>query len=171
MDTFVKITKFIINLITSIIILFGIAFIILFAVGIQPFVVETGSMEPAIETKSVCFINKKIPYEDVKVGDIIAFRISDDACATHRVHEISEQGIITKGDANANIDNVITTKETYMGKNVVSIPKVGNFIKVLQSTRGKIIMGTIVIVLFVAGIMLGTPSEKSKKDNEEVKKE
>jgi signal peptidase len=164
MDVLIKTIKFITNLISSIIIIVGTLFVILFAVGIQPFVVESGSMEPAIKTGSLCFINKKSPYEDIKKGDIIAFKIPSGAYVTHRVVEINNKGIITKGDANMNVDNVVTTQETYLGKNFFSIPKCGVIVKKIQTTPGKIIVATFILVLFIAGILLGEPSKKKKEE-------
>ena len=48
------------------------------------------------------------------------------------------------------------------GKNLFSIPNVGIIITVIQSPSGKIILGTIILVLFVAAVLVGTP-DKSKK--------
>ena len=163
MKTFIKIIKLILNAVTSLIIIVGAIFILLFAIGIQPYVVESGSMQPTIATGSVCFVNKRASYDDMQVGDIIAFRLESDSFATHRIYEITEDGFITKGDANANIDAVITTRDTFIGKNVFSIPKVGFAVKTIQTTRGRIIIGTIVIILFLAGILIGEPSKKMKK--------
>lgn len=162
MDVLIKTMKFITNLISSVIIIVGTIFVILFAVGIQPFVVESGSMEPTIKTGSLCFINKRMPYEDIKKDDIIAFKIPSGSYVTHRVVEINNKGLITKGDANGNVDNVITTPETYLGKNFFSIPKCGILVKKTQTTSGKIIVATFILVLFIAGILLGESSKRNK---------
>ena len=161
MDNILKAIKFFTNLISSIIIIVGTIFLLLYAVGIQPFVVESGSMEPTIKTGSLCFINKRMPYEDIKKDDIIAFKIPSGAYVTHRVVEINNKGLITKGDANGNVDNVITTPETYLGKNFFSIPKCGFLVKKIQTTPGRIVVATIILVLFIAGILL---CKKKKKD-------
>ena len=162
MKPIIKFAKIIINTITTIVIILGVIFILLFAVGIQPYVVESGSMEPAIQTGSVCFINKRLSYDDMKVGDVIAFKLPNNAFATHRIHDITQEGFVTKGDANLNVDNIITTKENFIGKNVFSISKAGFIVKTLQTTSGKIIVVTIIIVLFLAGILIGEPSKKKK---------
>ena len=172
MKYFIKIMKFIINSITTVIIVLGLIFITLFVFGIQPFVVESGSMEPTVLTGSVCFINKRAKYDDMRVGDIIAFKINENACATHRIVEINDEGFVTKGDNNSNVDAIITKRDTFLGKNVFSIPKVGFLVKVIQTTSGKIIVVTIIIVLLLAGLLLGEPTEeKSKKVKEKHKKE
>ncbi len=163
MNLAMKIIKSILNIIMTIIIIVGSVFVILFCIGIQPYVVESGSMQPDIPTGSLCFINKKAKYEDMKVGDIIAFKINSNAFATHRIVSITNEGFETKGDANNVIDNIITTKDNYIGQNIFSIPYVGLWVLVIQTTRGKIILGTIIIVLFLAAILIGQPSRKKQK--------
>jgi len=162
MDTFIKITKIFLNIVTTVIILFGIAFIGLFCFGIQPYVVESGSMQPTIETGSLCFINKRANYEDMQVGDVIAFKINTNTFVTHRINAITDEGFETKGDANIAIDNVITNKDNFIGKNIYSIPKVGFIVKMIQTTKGKIILGTVIVVLLLAAILVGTPTKKAK---------
>ena len=163
MKKFLKILNFIFNTILTIIIVIGIVFITLYIIGIEPFVVQSGSMEPKIETGSLCFINKLTKFEDINQYDIIAFKLPTGVGVTHRVVEISNEGLITKGDNNDTNDLIITTKENYIGKNVFSIPKIGYVIKLIQTTRGKIIFGTVIIVLFLAGILIGEPSKKKKQ--------
>lgn len=163
MNLAMKIIRSILNIIMTIIIIVGSVFVILFCIGIQPYVVESGSMQPDIPTGSLCFINKKAKYENMKVGDIIAFKINSNAFATHRIVSITNEGFETKGDANNVIDNIITTKDNYIGQNIFSIPYVGLWVLVIQTTRGKIILGTIIIVLFLAAILIGQPSRKKQK--------
>ena len=162
MNTFIKISKIIFNIITTIIIVVGILFVGLFCFGIQPYVVESGSMEPTIETGSVCFVNRHAKYEDMKVGDIIAFQLDEGAFATHRIKEITDEGFTTKGDKNKADDNIITTRSNFIGKNIFSIPKVGFIVKGIQEPKGKIMLGTIIVVLIMAAILTGTPHKKKK---------
>ena len=157
-----KILKAIVNIITTIIIVIGIIFIGLYIIGIQPYVVLSGSMEPQVKTGSLSFINKHTKFENIKENDIIAFKMSDKTMVTHRVIKKESDYLETKGDANETIDGIRTTKENYVGKSMFSIPKLGYFIRAIQSTRGKIIFGTFIIFLFVAGILLGEPSKKKE---------
>ena len=61
-----KIIKGIINVLTTLIIVIGGIFLILYVCGIVPYVVLSGSMEPTIETGSVCFINKHTSFDSIK---------------------------------------------------------------------------------------------------------
>ena len=92
-----KIFKAIINGILSLIVVITVLLLILLFIGIEPFVVLSGSMEPKIETGSLCFINKKVKYEDIEENDIIAFKMSDKTLVTHRVVEITVPLSLYKG--------------------------------------------------------------------------
>ena len=115
-------------------------FLILYAFGIVPYVVLSGSMEPTIETGSVCFINKHADYDSIKEDDIIAFQMKNGPLVTHRVVEVTDSGLTTKGDNNTDID--------------------GSF----QSTKGRIIIITCIVLLFVSGLLFGE-DKKKKEDN------
>ena len=157
-----KIIKGIINVLTTLIIVIGGLFLLLFAIGFTPYVVLSGSMEPEIKTGSICFINRHASYDDIKENDIIAFKLKGGTLVTHRVVDITNDGIVTKGDNNEKNDDVITTKNNFVGKNTFWIPKVGYLVVLLQKTKGKIIFITYIILLVVAGLLFG---EDKKKEN------
>ena len=159
-----KIIKKIINVITTLIIVIGGIFLGLYIFGIVPCVILSGSMEPTIKTGSLCFVNKNTDIKDIKKKDIIAFRLSDKTLVTHRVVDITKKGIITKGDNNKIKDEVITTEKNYVGKNIFWIPKIGYAVMVFQSPRGRIILITCVVILFVLGLLFGD-SKKKKEEN------
>ena len=167
MKTYLKVIKAFINALMTIILIFGIAFIFLFLIGIEPSVVESGSMEPSIQVGSLCFVNKNYKYEKIKVNDVIAFTIPTGNKATHRVIKITNEGFETKGDSNENPDGFITTKESYYGKNIFSIPKLGYVIKATQTLKGKIILITIIILLLAASFSIGEKKKGKRFKDEE----
>jgi len=158
-----KIIKGLINVLTTLIIVVGVIFIGLYICGITPYVVLSGSMEPTIKTGSLCFINKHAKYEQIKEKDIIAFK-SNGTLVTHRVDEINDDGFVTKGDNNDNQDGSLVTKDNFVGKNIFWIPKAGFVIKLIQSTKGKIIFGTCVVLLLVTGLLFGDDKKKASKE-------
>jgi len=159
-----KIIKGIINVLTTLIIVVGGCFLILYLCGIVPYIVLSGSMEPTIETGSLCFINKHEKYNNTKKKDIIAFKLKNNTLVTHRVVEVTNSGLKTKGDNNKDIDGGEVTKDNFVGKNIFWVPKVGYAVKAFQSTKGKIILITCVILLFVSGLLFG--EDKKKKAEE-----
>ena len=160
-----KVVKAIVNVLTTIIIGVGGLILVLYLFGIVPYVVLSGSMEPTIDTGSLCFINKNAKYEDVKEKDIIAFKLSDGTLVTHRAIEITETGIVTKGDNNDGADSNQVKKDNFVGKNLFWIPKVGYAVKAFQSTKGKIIIITSIVLLFAAGFLFGENKNKEVKEN------
>ena len=155
-----NIAKKIINVLTTLIIVVGGLFLALYIVGIVPYVILSGSMEPTIKTGSLCFINKHAQYENIKKKDIIAFKLEDGTLVTHRVKDITNGGIVTKGDNNKKEDAVITTKLNYVGKNVFWIPALGYGVMAFQTTRGKIVLIVCIVVLFMIGLLFGGKSKK-----------
>ena len=160
-----KIVKKIINALTTLIICVGGLFLILYILGIVPYVVLSGSMEPSIETGSVCFINKHAKFENIKEKDVIAFKMNDGTLVTHRAIEINDSGIVTKGDNNKDADRNIVTNSNYVGKNLFWIPKVGYVIKAFQTTTGRIIAVALILLLLVSGFLFGDDNKKERVKN------
>jgi len=167
MENFTKIIKLVISWLMTLIIIVGSLFVFLFVIGIVPYVVLSGSMEPTIETGSLCFINKHVKYDDIKVGDVVAYTASTTANVTHRVVNITDEGFETKGDRNDTTDGISVNKDNYIGKNVFSIPKIGFAVRTLQTARGRIIIITLVIVVLIAGFCFDDKKEKKSVGKEE----
>ena len=152
-----------INAFQFLIITIGIIVISIFIIpvifGIKPFVVLSGSMEKEIKTGSIVYVNSNIKVEDIKVGDIIAFRINNGQ-ATHRVISINDnRTFTTKGDANQTEDLTQVKFENYMGKTIFSIPYLGYIVSNLQ-THIKLVM-TLGILSIILVIVVN-------KDNKEI---
>lgn len=166
MNKATKIIKASFDALMTIILIFGALFIVLFAIGIKPYVVISGSMEPAIHKGSLSFINTHTKYEDVKVNDVIAYEAPTSDKVTHRVTEKTEEGLTTRGDANKVDDATITKESNFIGKNIFSIPMLGYAVGTLQTTKGKIILGTIIVVILAASFLLDdkTLGKREKKE-------
>ena len=158
MNKATKIIKASFDALMTVILILGILFLILFAIGIRPYVVISGSMEPAVHKGSLSFINKHSKYEDIKNGDTIAYQTPTGDKVTHRVREVTEEGFITRGDANPVDDVALTTESNFLGKNIFSIPMLGYAVGTLQTTRGKIVLGTIIVLILVASFLLDDKS-------------
>jgi len=82
------------------------------------FLVNTGSMQDTININDIIIVKKT---KDVKEKDIVAFE-QDENLIVHRIIEINQEEIITKGDANNQEDEPIKS-EQIIGKvvKVISI--------------------------------------------------
>jgi len=94
--------------------------------GVRPFVVSGYSMKPTFVAGDVVLIAPVDPA-DVKVGDIIQFRLGSSS-VVHRVVAVENQGgryiFHTRGDNN-NVDDDPVPQEDLQGRVILVIPKVG----------------------------------------------
>lgn len=95
--------------------------------GIQTYGILTGSMEPAIQTGALTFVDTGVSGADLRPGDVAAFDIGEGRICTHRVVSVDpeNQTITTKGDANATEDLNPVAFEDVFGKTVGSVPGLG----------------------------------------------
>lgn len=85
--------------------------------GYTYFAIASGSMSPTIETNDIIIVKINGKY---KKGDIITYKAQNDYI-THRVTNVFEKTINTKGDFNNTEDNTVN-KENVLGKVVLIIP-------------------------------------------------
>lgn len=92
--------------------------------GISFLIVTSGSMEPEINTGEFIIISEKENYE---IGDIVTFIDNDDFLITHRIVNIHEDIMETKGDAN-NLFDEETTISNVKGKVIFHSKILGKFV-------------------------------------------
>lgn len=161
-----RITSILIDIIFYSFLAILVAGLILFALGIKPYITMSGSMEPEIHTGSVCFVDTKATYTEIQVGEVIAFEASTGGLVTHRVIAITNEGMETKGDSNDVTDGVSTTPANFRGKTLFSIPYVGYVIKALQKPL-YIAIGCIVLLGIFLFYVVDAYYEKAQTNAEE----
>lgn len=118
--------------------------------------VFTGSMEPAVPVGSVAVI-KPVDPNTLQKGDIICFRLSGSQSITHRIINITNEGFITKGDANEDPDTWTVRKENVIGKLIFFIPYIGYIGYFVKTPIGFltiiIIPATLLIILEIRNII------------------
>ena len=110
--------------------------------------VYTGSMEPAIPVGGIVVI-KPVDPETLRIGDVICFRLSEPTSITHRIINITEEGFITKGDANEDPDTWIVKNENVIGKAVFTVPFIG-YLGYLARTP----IGFLLLIVIPASIII-----------------
>jgi len=143
-----KILSRVIQIFTSIIaVLVVIMFILPIAIGIRPFIVLSGSMEPGIKTGSIVYINTNISSYEIVENDVIGFKLNNQT-VTHRVVEVNkeDQSFITKGDANDERDAVPVTFTNYLGKTIFTIPFIGKIIMFFKSGIGLYLLVALILL-------------------------
>ncbi|MDR0591106.1 MAG: signal peptidase I [Candidatus Nomurabacteria bacterium] len=119
--------------------------------GYKPFIIATGSMETNYMANSMVVV-KKGGYDDVKKGDVIAFRAQamGGKMAFHRVIEVTDAGFTTKGDHNMVADPALVARDNYIGREAFHTNATAYFINELNRPGGFVR----VIALPVLAIML-----------------
>ena len=83
--------------------------------GYRLYRVGSGSMDPYLKVNDVILIKSQNSY---KVNDVVTYKSDDNEYITHRIIEIDNDKIITKGDANNTKDKPIK-KNNIIGKLVL----------------------------------------------------
>jgi len=162
-------------------------------IGLTPYAVLSGSMEPTYHVGSLIYVKSAQPHE-IRVGDPITFVVNEDLLvATHRVVNIdilttkqetltNDAGqsttqtvpldefayyFYTKGDANEVADGAPVYYKNLIGVPVFTIPYLGYLSSWLQTRKGAILGVTIGIVLimliFMPDILRSVDDDAPKK--------
>ena len=134
------------TIITTIVLILVIVLAILLVgvrlVGIEPYTVLSGSMEPTYHVGSLIYV-KEVDVNDLKVDEPITFYLDGSTVATHRIVEIlpdtSNPDAIyfrTKGDANDSVDSNLIHSSKVIGKPIFTVPYLGYFSNFLQQPEG-----------------------------------
>jgi signal peptidase I len=121
------------------------------------YVVSSGSMIPNLNIFDVIVVQGNVPFDHIKVGDIIVFNRPNvhDKVIVHRVAEILNKDpliIRTKGDNNPGSipgTDFPIAKEDYIGKVVYVIPQIGYVTRILTPPINYIIIAVIVGIMIV----------------------
>ena len=169
-----KTIKNIWNLISTLLVLAVVAIAILLAgvklVGLEPLIVQSGSMEPDYPTGSIVYIQDVDPA-DLKQWDVITYRLTDTTLSTHRIIELVEVDgqtmFRTKGDANDSADEGYVAPSQVVGKTLFAIPYLGFFVAELQTTRGTYLAisagAVLLLFLILPDLLFGEDEDKKKK--------
>lgn len=136
-------------------------------VGLTPYVVLSGSMEPEFPVGSLIYVNSVDP-ESVEVGDPITFVLNEELqVATHRVVETNPetQQFRTKGDANDVIDGQPVHFNNLIGTPVFVIPFLGYLANFVSQPPGVYLAVAIMISLLLL-LFLGSWLEKESQAQE-----
>lgn len=123
-------------------------------------VVLSGSMEPTFSTGDLIVVKEQ---KDYAVDDIVVYQEAN-ILVVHRIVDINEDEVITKGDAN-NAEDAPIQAASIKGKVLVAIPGVGTVVNFVKSPIGTIL----VVAAAVALIEVPRRREKEKDDEERQK--
>lgn len=98
--------------------------------GFKGYTVLSNSMRPTFSAGDYV-VDKMVPYDSIKQGDVVSYHIDEHTIVTHRVKEITNKGFIMQGDANNAQDDFTVTKDHFIGKMIFMIPMLGRLPELL----------------------------------------
>ncbi len=123
----------------------------------QSFVVQSGSMEPAIMTGDIIVVKQKDRYYP---NESITFYNNSKQIVTHRIINIDNDLYSTKGDANRAGDDDQISENQVIGKVVLVIPKLGFLVSIAQSRLGLILLLIIPVCILIIDQLLKKDAPK-----------
>ena len=150
--------------VSVIVLIVAAAFIAPKFVGIMPYIVKSGSMEPQIHTGAVAFIDTH--EKNVAVGDVITYTIGEagsEKYVTHRIVGEKPDGYVTKGDANEVEDANCVKQEQIVGTYRYSIPHAGR----LFAQKSKVTFVAIFWVILLNAMSMIVSAMAGKAEEEE----
>lgn len=135
--------------------------------GLKLLVVQSGSMEPTLQTGSVI---ASVPKSEYKKGDIISFVNPEDALKrsliTHRIVDIERKDgkvfYTTKGDANTRADFNKIEKASVVGSTRINVPYIGRIISFAKSQVGFVTLIVVPATLIIYTELLSLKKEVGK---------
>ncbi len=123
-------------------------------------VVLSGSMEPELSKGDLIIVKET---DSFSMNQVVVYQ-DGNSLVVHRIIELNDGSVTTKGDANNTLDDPIETSRI-SGEVVLSFPYVGNIVEFIKTPIGTI------IVIALAIILMELPRLKEKqKDIDELEK-
>jgi len=114
------------------------------------YLVQSGSMEPAINTGDVVVVKEQPNYQE---REVITFYDSDHRVVTHRILKIQSDGketvFVTKGDANESADTNPVPQSQVIGKLVMVLPKMGFMVSFAKTRYGALLLIIVPAVIII----------------------
>lgn len=122
-------------------------------------IVVSGSMSGSIEINDMVVVHREDHYE---VGDVVSYK-TESNLVTHRIVDRTEDGFITKGDANNVEDREPVSPEQILGKVVLVVPGVGRFFEFTRTPLGMCAAAAVILVV----VFLPCGQNRKKEENKE----
>lgn len=161
------------GILADVVILIMLLLVVAFAgvrlVGLTPYAVLSGSMEPQFPVGSLIYVRDADPAT-VQPGDAVTFTKGSGVIATHQAYEVDtqQQLIRTQGIANKNGDGSIMQDAepvpfaNVIGVPVACIPLLGYVNAFVTSTPGMIVVAAVAVAA-VAATFIASQTERDRK--------
>jgi len=129
------------------IVIMGLISVVAVVIGIRPLVMISESMHPEVPKGSLVLLDTRSNVTDVAVGDNVAYVLGK-VEAMHKVTGINpETGEVVVKPVAETDGKTVVTSDTYLGKEIMSIPAVGGWIRSVLNYRWVVIIAAIGMVV------------------------
>lgn len=131
--------------------------------GYRAFVVDSGSMYPALRAGDL-ILDAPVPDPAlVRVKDIITFRLGGNLLVTHRVFDVDDESFQTKGDSNPSPDLDRIRKTEVIGRVAASVPYLGALVMMLRTPVGIAVILLLVVAAVLARHVMRVPTPSTSR--------
>ena len=144
-------------------------------VGLTPYTVLSGSMEPNYHVGSVIYVMEVDPME-LKDGDPVTYTMASGTVVTHRIIEVLDgddpatRSFRTQGDANDTPDGKPVPASAVIGKPVFTIPFLGYVSDFVKRPQGLIVILCVCLLVPVLSLLKDAfapePKEEASADGQ-----
>lgn len=157
--TLAKIWNALSTVLVALVVLLALALVGVRLIGLRPFAVLSGSMEPEYRVGSLVYVKKAEPA-DLKVGDVITFMMDENTVVTHRITEIvsdesdpDTRRFRTKGDGNDAEDGSLVHYKNVLGRVALTVPYMGYVSNFIQHPPGMYIVIAVLALVFFGAFL------------------
>ena len=177
MKTLKKICNIIGGVLLSLVVVIALLLVGVRILGMKPYTVLSGSMEPNYHVGSVVYVKKADPFA-LKKKDVITYVIDGGTVVTHRIVDViyddeenpTQVSFRTKGDNNNTEDGgEPVPAANVLGKVVFTIPLLGYVANFVQSPVGRVVTVSVCVCLAILFFMPDFLDKWLKESNEEEK--
>ena len=161
------------TVLVALVVLLAILLVGVRAVGLMPYTVLSGSMEPKYHVGSLIYVQKTDPMT-LEVGDPVTYRMPDGTVVTHRIIEVLEDPVEgrryrTQGDANEIPDGSPVSAGRIIGKPVFTVPYLGYVSWFVQNPPGTyvVLAGALALLILTMLTDVLFPPKKEEEQKEE----
>lgn len=150
------------NVIFSILYILVIIYLLIFIPslwGHKPLVVISGSMEPTLKVGGLLYYHEQ-DIEEFDTSDILVYKTKDHIIS-HRITDIKDNGFITKGDNNNEVDSNVINHSQILGKGTNwSIPFLGYYADFIYGHKYLLYISVAIVVIDYFNDLYSTRKKK-----------
>ncbi len=154
-----RIADLLVTAIFTLLLVFGIVFLMCKVVGVKFYAVRTGSMQDVYPVGTLVAVRQISPDEIIS-GDVITFVTTGDTVVTHRVvtNDTEHETLITKGDENNTTDSAPVEYKNVLGRAFFGIPYVGYVVLLLKGRTYQVIAYIVLTLclIYLLGIVISS---------------